>query len=147
MDCHDDLLRDPASSGAERSVNAPAWRHRVVWAVAVLTIATGAAQIVVPGWMLVTIGAERTPTTAHLFGTVGMLMVLFGGALDHALRRPVERRIVVLWAGIQKIGAVVAVGLGVARGIFSSLALCVAGFDLLSAVFILWLFADLSALS
>lgn len=121
------------------------WRHRASLAIAVITIATGAIQIVAPGFVLGTIGAEKTPATQHLFGTVGMFMALFGGALLHALQRPVERRIVVLWAALQKFGAVAAVALGVARGLFGSLALGVAGFDLLSGIVIVWLWIDLSA--
>lgn len=128
-------------------MSSPGWRHRAALAIAVLTIATGATQIVAPGFVLGAIGAETIPATKHLFGTVGMFMALFGGALLHALQRPVERRIVVLWAGLQKFGAVAAVGLGVARGLFSPLALGVAGFDLLSGLVIVWLWADLSASS
>jgi hypothetical protein len=126
-------------------MNARIWRHRAGLAIAVITVATGAIQIVAPAFVLGTIGAEMTPTTRHLFGTVGMFMALFGGALLHALQRPVERRIVVLWAALQKFGAVAAVGLGVARGLFSPLALGVAGFDLLSGLVIIWLWIDLSA--
>ncbi len=126
-------------------MNARIWRHRAGLAIAVITIATGAIQIVTPAFVLGTIGAESTAATRHLFGTVGMFMALFGGALLHALQRPVERRIVVLWAALQKFGAVAAVGLGVARGLFSPLALGVAGFDLLSGLVIIWLWIDLSA--
>ncbi len=39
-----------------------------------------------------------------------------------------------LWAALQKAGAVTAVGIGVARDLFDPLALGVAGFDLLSAL-------------
>jgi hypothetical protein len=42
-----------------------------------------------------------------------------------------------LWSGLQKLGAVGAVGLGVYHGLFSNLALAVAAFDLLSAVVML----------
>jgi hypothetical protein len=51
----------------------------------------------------------------------------------------------VLWAALQKFGASAAVGLGVMHGVFSPVALGVAGFDLLSGILALmywWMVAE-----
>lgn len=44
---------------------------------------------------------------------------------------------VILWAGLQKFGAVAGVGIGVLHGIFAPLALLVSVFDFVSGVLIL----------
>jgi hypothetical protein len=111
--------------------------HRVLVPIAALTVLSGLAQALLPRFVLGLIGGEATPGGAHSFGIVGMFMVLFGGMLLHALLTPGDHRVAVLWAGLQKLGAFAAVSLGVARGLFSVLALGVAGFDLLSGVLIL----------
>ena len=111
--------------------------RRLVLAIAAITVATGLAQALAPGPMLRLVGGEATPTSAHVFGIVGMFMVLFGGALWQGVRQPAPDRTVLLWTGLQKLGASLAVGLGVMNGIFSALALAVAGFDLLSGILII----------
>jgi hypothetical protein len=83
------------------------------------------------------IGGESTPASRHFFGIVGMFMVLFGAMLLQALLTAGDHSVAVLWAGVQKFGAAAAVGFGVSKGIFSPLALGVAGFDLLSGFLIL----------
>jgi predicted acylesterase/phospholipase RssA len=109
----------------------------ILAAISVATVVSGAVQLLVPGFELEFLRAESTPTSRHFFGIIGMFMVLFGGLLLHALVRPKENPAAFVWAGLQKLGACAAVGLGVARGIFSPLALGVAGFDLLSGLLIL----------
>lgn len=103
-------------------------------AIGVITVATGAAQAVAPGRLLPAIGVENAPATRQLFGTVGMFMVIVGGTLLGALRRPACARGVVFWVAAQKLGASGAVGLGVKRSVFSPAALLVAGFDFLSGL-------------
>lgn len=111
---------------------------RVLALIAGATVLSGLVQMVRPSFVLHTIGGDITPASSHFFGIVGMFMVLFGGAMLHALLSAVPQPIVVLWASLQKFGAAVAVGLGVGHGIFSALALLVAGFDLLSGVLMYW---------
>jgi len=111
--------------------------YGLVLAIAAITAATGAVQAVAPGYILRLIGAETTATSKHFFGIVGMFMVLFGGMLLEALLSSSHHPIAVLWAGLQKLGASAAVGLGVSRGIFSSLALLVAAFDLVSGLLVI----------
>jgi hypothetical protein len=103
-------------------------------AIAGLTVATGTAQALAPGRMLEPLATENDEATRHLFRTVGMFMVVVGGGLGATLRRGPGDPDLIFWAGVQKIGAAGAVGLGVRRGVFAPLALGVAGFDLLSGV-------------
>jgi hypothetical protein len=91
-----------------------------------------------PRLVLGLIGGEATATSAHCFGIIGMFMTLFGGALLNEVLGPSRQPLVPLWAGLQKFGAVAAVSLGVARGLFSPLALLVASFDFISALLIFW---------
>ncbi|WP_224366106.1 patatin-like phospholipase family protein [Hyalangium versicolor] len=119
------------------NARAERWLRRILGAIALATVVSGAVQLVVPGFELGFLQAESTPTSRHFFAIVGMFMVLFGGLLLHALVRPKENPAAFLWAGLQKLGACAAVGLGVARGIFSPLALGVAGFDFVSGVLVL----------
>jgi hypothetical protein len=100
--------------------------------IAWLTVGTGGAQAVAPGRMLEPLEAENDEATRHLFRTVGMFMVVVGGGLAQTLREGPGEPSVVFWTGMQKLGASGAVGLGVKRGVFSPLALTVAGFDFLS---------------
>ena len=114
--------------------------RRIASLIAGITVLTGAAQIVAPQLLLPLIAAQpTTAVAAHLFATVGMFMVLFGGALLHAQRRPQALPVVLLWAALQKIGAAAMVGWGVGQGVFVPLALAVAAFDFASGL----LFADL----
>jgi len=106
-------------------------------AIAVLTILSGLLQVVKPQWVLAVVGAEITATSKHFFGIVGMFMALFGGMLWQALVAERPQPLPVFWCGLQKLGATVAVGLGVSRDLFSWLALGVAGFDLFSGALIL----------
>lgn len=113
---------------------------RAAAAIGWITILTGAAQMIAPAPMLSLLKAENASAPAHLFATVGMFMVLFGAALVHALRTGgATASVVLLWAGLQKLGAAAMVGWGVSKGVFDPLALLVAGFDLFSGL----LFFDL----
>lgn len=98
-----------------------------------VTVLSGAAQVVAPGFVLRLVGAERTPTSKQLFATVGLFMVVVGGSLTHATLKDSPPHVTLVWAAAQKVGAVAAVGVGTARGVFRPRALAVAGFDLLSA--------------
>jgi hypothetical protein len=108
--------------------------RRALVAISALTMVSGAVQVLAPRRMLTALMAEDDATARHLFGTIGMFMVVVGGGLLNALLRPGRDPVIVFWAALQKIGAFVAVGLGVRRRIFSPLALGVAFFDLLSGL-------------
>ena len=106
----------------------------VLVVVAWITVASGAAQLIAPGFVLSLLGAPEDAATQQLFATVGMFMVVVGGLLLTTLSRLRHDPDVVLWAAVQKVGAAVAVVVGVARGVFDALALGVAAFDLVTAV-------------
>jgi hypothetical protein len=72
----------------------------------------------------------------HFFAIIGMFMVIFGAMMLQALLTAGDHSVAVLWAGVQKLGAAAAVGIGVVTGVFSALALGVAIFDLVSGVLI-----------
>jgi len=113
------------------------WLRSAVVLIGAVTMVSGAAQAVAPGFILEQLSADTTPASLHFFGIVGMFMVLFGGLLLHAVWSPSPQGVAIFWAGLQKFGASVAVGLGVLNGVFASMALLVAAFDLLSGVLIL----------
>lgn len=113
--------------------------RRLVILIAWLTIATGAAQVALPERLLPLLSVAPQAAAAHLFATVGMFMVLFGGAVLQAQRQSAALSVVLLWAGLQKLGAVLFVAWGVWKGVFAPFALAVAAFDLFSAL----LFFDL----
>jgi hypothetical protein len=107
--------------------------RRALTAIAVSTIASGAAQAVAPGVVLRALAAQDDATTRHLFATVGMFMVCMGGASYAALQEGGPRG-ALRWSAAQKLAASAAVGLGVRRGVFARRALAVASFDLLSGL-------------
>jgi hypothetical protein len=103
-------------------------------AIGAITVLTGATQALLPGPMLRMLKVDNSPATRQLFGTVGMFMVIVGGLMVGGMRRPGSAREVAFWAGGQKLGAAVAVALGVKRSVFAKRALLVAGFDFASGL-------------
>jgi len=67
-----------------------------------------------------------------------MFMFLFGGLMLHTIYRAKPSREAVLWCALQKIGACVAVAIGIYKGLFSFMALGVALFDLFSGILFLY---------
>ena len=108
--------------------------RRSLIAISGITMVTGAIQVLAPRRMLQALMAEDDDAARHFFGTIGMFMVVVGGGLLNALLRPGRDPVIVFWGALQKLGASVAVGIGVRRRIFSPLALGVAFFDLLSGL-------------
>ena len=100
------------------------------------TLVSGIVQVFAPAFILGLVGAEITATTKQCFGTVGMFMFLFGGMLLQVLLSRQMIAPVFLWAGLQKVGAFVAVGIGVMNHSFSTSAMLVASFDLISGILI-----------
>ncbi len=108
-----------------------------VVAIGLVTVASGALQLAQPGLILTLIAGPSSAMARHFFAIVGMFMVLFGGLVLQTLRsesRGEPGGVALLWCTLQKLGASAAVGLGVLSGVFSPIALLVAGFDLASAV-------------
>jgi hypothetical protein len=112
------------------------WLYRLLLVISVVTVLSGLSQLVRPDLVLRVVGADASLTARHFFAIIGMFMVLFGAMLLQALLTAGDHSVAVLWAAVQKLGAAAAVGLGVATGVFSALALGVALFDLVSGVLI-----------
>ncbi len=112
--------------------------YRLITLIAIATALSGLAQMLMPKYVLFFLDGDTGSANAHSFAIIGMFMLLFGSALTHALISSVHHPVVVLWAGLQKLGAFVAVALAVQNGLFSNLALGVAIFDLVSGILILW---------
>jgi hypothetical protein len=110
--------------------------HLVLYVIAITTLVSGVVQMVAPSFILGLISAEITTATKQCFGTIGMFMALFGGLLLHTLITRQMPSAVYLWAGLQKVGAFIAVGIGVFHQVFGPKALIVAGFDLLCGILI-----------
>jgi len=118
----------------------------IIIIISIVTVVSGILQVISPGFVLNVIGAEITPTTKHFFAIVGMFMTLFGGMMLHALYSVNTNQAAVLWASFQKLGAAMAVGLGIFYGIFNWLALSVGLFDLISAFIFLRYYRSLRAI-
>ena len=102
--------------------------------IAAATALTGMVQAVAPAFILDLLHADTTRTSRHFFAIVGMFMVLFGGVTLNALLSFRHHPIVIFWSALQKLGASVAVGLGVVNEVFSPLGWIVAVVDLLSGL-------------
>lgn len=107
----------------------------VVLIIACLTLVSGFVQMIFPSFVLNLIGGDINPSAVHSFAIVGMFMLLFGGLMLNGIL--INSTVMVFWAGLQKLGAAIAVFVGVQNGVFSWLALLIALFDLFSA-FMYW---------
>ena len=103
--------------------------------IAVLTVLSGAVQMLAPGFVMVLVGGPFYPGTLHLFAIIGMFMILFGGLAIQGLRAPEAAQALPLrWAALQKIGAFIAVAMGILHGVFAPIAWLVASFDLVTGL-------------
>ncbi len=116
----------------------------VLLLIAITTIFSGLMQVISPSFVLKFVGVEIDPTTQQLFATIGMFMVLFGGLMVHALYSIQANGAAVLWCALQKLGASVAVFIGIAHHLFAPIAGLVASFDLLSGILIFIFYRNLS---
>jgi len=110
----------------------------LVLLISITTIISGLTQMVFPKFVLSTIQADITPASAHFFSIVGMFMLLFGGLMLHSIYSAQPQRPAIFWCAMQKLGAFAAVGLGVLNGIFGTIAMAVAVFDLISGLLYLY---------
>ncbi|MCR6653442.1 MAG: hypothetical protein NVV73_18960 [Cellvibrionaceae bacterium] len=101
--------------------------------VAIITVLTGAAQMLISGFMLQLIGADFSPVAQHWFTTVGMFMVVTGAMFAQTLWTRSKERAVPLWIGVQKLAAAALVAWAFAKGQANALVLLVAAFDFVSA--------------
>jgi tetrahydromethanopterin S-methyltransferase subunit G len=106
----------------------------VILVISVITVFSGAMQIVAPAFVLHFVGVQIDDATKQLFATIGMFMFLFGCMMVHALYDVHDNRVVVIWSALQKLGASIAVGIGILYGIFALPAAGVALFDFYSGI-------------
>jgi hypothetical protein len=106
----------------------------IILLISVITLISGAIQVVAPAVVLNFVGAAIDLTTKQLFATIGMFMFLFGGMMIHALYNEYDNRVVVIWSALQKLGASIAVVIGIVKGAFLPVAGMVAAFDFFSGI-------------
>ena len=102
--------------------------------ISITTLISGAMQAIAPAFVLNFVGAAIDATTKQLFATIGIFMFMFGGMMIHALYHEDDNRVVVIWSAFQKLGASVAVAIGIMKGVFLPVAGMVAAFDFVSGI-------------
>ena len=112
--------------------------HPVILVISAMTIVSGLIQLVSPGFVLRFTGAEQTETGRHFFAIIGMFMILFGGLMIHTVYSTASGTAAIFWCALQKLGASLAVFIGIIKGVFALQAGLVAGFDLLSGILFLY---------
>jgi hypothetical protein len=121
-----------------------AWRT-IARVIGALTVLAGAVQAFAPGFIAALIGAGSEPGTLQFAATVGMFMVLFGGMLLQATNEGPEARALVGWCAVQKLGASLAVTIGVVHGALGWFALMVAFQDFVSCFLLIGYFGKLGS--
>ena len=116
-------------------------RDGLFWVLVVIafgTLLSGVTQILAPGFVLGMVGGDTGSASAtYTFGIIGMFMALFGGLMAQALLDEHDHPIILLWAALQKLGAAVAVTVGVREHHLGTLALAVGAFDALTGILLL----------
>ena len=109
-------------------------------AVGAVTAFFGLLLLAFPITMLHLLDAGTTDPAPYIFGIVGLFMLLFGGLLVDAARRPEPPPVALFWCFLQKVGATVAMLAGFITDVYGWLALLVAVFDGASALIVygLW---------
>jgi hypothetical protein len=109
-------------------------------AVGALTAFFGLLVLAFPITMLHLLDAGPTDPAPYIFGIVGLFMLLFGGLLVDAARRPEPPPVALFWCFLQKVAATVAMLAGFITDVYGWLALLVAVFDGASALIVygLW---------
>jgi hypothetical protein len=108
--------------------------------VGAITAVSGLLVLAFPITMLHLLDAGTTDPAPYIFGVVGLFMLLFGGLLVDAARRPEPPPVALFWCFLQKVGASVAMLAGFITDVYGWLALLVAVFDGVSALVVygLW---------
>jgi uncharacterized protein YjeT (DUF2065 family) len=116
-------------------------------AIAIITIISGLLQVISPSFVLQMVGGAINPTTCQLFATIGMFMVMFGGLMVQAVYSEQQNGAAILWGGLQKIGASLAVFVAIFHHLFSPVAALVASFDFISFILLMIYYRNLSRLN
>ena len=116
----------------------------IVIAISGVTILSGLVQVVAPAFVLDFIGADTAPASRHFFAIIGMFMALFGGLMLNVVYSARPSKSATFWCALQKLGASIAVLIGIYNDIFSLLAAGIALFDLLSGILFLYYMKTIS---
>lgn len=108
--------------------------------IALITLLSGATQLLAGERVLGLIASSATGAEVHLFGTVGMFMVITGAMFAQSLIQRSDAPATPLWIAVQKFAAAGLVLLAWTKGYFLWPALGVAAFDFLSGIlaFLFW---------
>jgi hypothetical protein len=115
-------------------------RDRFWWtlfAVGVLTVANGLAQLLAPGFVLSLVALEASSLSKHLIASLGMVVTLFGGMFLYAILDDQPQPIPILWTGLLKIATAIAVGLGVQHATYVAPVVVFALLDLFAGAMII----------
>jgi hypothetical protein len=115
--------------------------------IAIITVISGLMQLIAPSFVLGMVGVQINPTTEQLFATIGMFMIMFGGLMVHATYSIGQNGAAVLWAALQKIGASLAVFIGIFHHLFAPVAALVASFDFVSFILLIIYYRNISRLN
>ncbi len=112
----------------------------ILIAIAAITFVSGAAQLVAGEMILGIIARSATGSEVHLFGTVGMFMVITGAMFFQSLIQRTDAPAISFWIAMQKFAAAVLVFIAWIKGYFLWLALGVAAFDFVTGIlaFLFW---------
>lgn len=114
------------------------WTHWLIVAIAIITVLSGAGQVLAPERALTFMGLGVSDDTIFLFRILSLLVALFGGALLHSALTARFEITVLLWVGLQKLTSAAAMLLGVTSGLLTSEVVLVAGYDFAAGLYVLW---------
>ncbi len=117
----------------------------IIVIISLATVISGLVQMFSPLFVLKLTGAHVSPAGSHFFAIIGMFMTLFGALMLFTVYSAVPNRPAVMICALQKLGAFAAVGLGILNGIFSTPALGVALFDLISGILFIYYFTTIKS--
>ena len=104
--------------------------------VAALTILIGVGVLLAPRLFLGLLAAGTDGVGQFFLRAVGLLVLLFGGLLSQALLSPAHGRVILFWAGLEKLGFAAAMTAGYATSTFGPFAIAVALVDLVSGLIV-----------
>ncbi len=102
-----------------------------------ITVLIGFLFLAFPTTMLGWLGAGDPDPAPYLFGVIGALLLLFGGLLIDASRRPDPPPVVLFWATIEKAAFCIAMLIGVFTDVFGWLAIVLVIIEAASAL-VIW---------
>ena len=115
---------------------------RLAEGIGIMTAASGAGLVVAPRLVLGILGAGGKEPAPFFVQVVGMFMIASGGLLADGAHQDPPARVAMRWAFAQKLGATIAMVLGVRSGRLGRQALAVAAVDGFSAALVAKLLAD-----